>query len=204
MEGSFLHSFVLTDIATGWTECIVLAARDQNLIIEALDRVRTRLLFPLREFDPDHDSAFIHDTVLHYCCQTGVEFTRSRAYRKNDQSWIEQKNGAVVRKLIGYNRLEGMQTAQTLARLYKASRLYVNFFQPSFKLKSKTRQGARVVKRYDTPVTPYQRLLASDQIPAAAKEPWRACYEALALQPLTMNNDVTSVRNRSASLLPQS
>jgi len=87
------------------------------LIIEALDRVRTRLPFSLRGFDTDNDSAFIHDTVLDYCRRTGVEFTRSRAYRKNDQAWIEQKNGAVVRKLIGYSRLEGMPAAQTLARL---------------------------------------------------------------------------------------
>jgi hypothetical protein len=179
MEGSFLHSFVLTDIATGWTECIVLAARDQNLITEALDRVRARLPFPLRGFDTDNDSAFINETVLEYCRRTGVEFTRSRAYRKNDQAWIEQKNGAVVRKLIGYSRLEGIQPAQILAGLYDASRLYVNFFQPSFKLKSKTRHGARVSKRYYAPATPYERLLASDRIPTADKESWRTRYEEL-------------------------
>ena len=198
MEGSFLHSFVLTDIATGWTECIVLAARDQNLIIEALDRVRTRLPFPLRGFDTDNDSAFINDTVLDYCRRTGVEFTRSRAYRKNDQAWIEQRNGAVVRKLIGYNRLEGMPAAQTLARLYEASRLYVNFFQPSFKLKSTTRQGARVLKRYYTPATPYERFLASDQISAAAKEPWRACYEAL--DPIRLLEQIRKAQGRLAAL----
>jgi hypothetical protein len=104
----------------------------------------------------------------------------------------------VVRKLVGYNRLEGIQTAQTLAWLYEASRLYVNFFQPSFKLKSKTRQGARVVKRYHTPATPYERFLASDQISAAAKEPWRACYEAL--DPIRLLEQIRKAQGRLAAL----
>ncbi len=101
MADSIVHSFVLTDVATGWTECLALAARDQHLIVEAIERVRARLPFPLRGFDTDNDSAFINETVLDYCRRTGIEFTRSRAYRKNDQAWVEQKNGAVVRKLIG-------------------------------------------------------------------------------------------------------
>ena len=169
------------------------------MIIEALDRVRTRLPFPLRGFDTDNDSAFINDTVPDYCRRTGVEFTRSRAYRKNDPAWIEQKNGAVVRKLIGYSRLEGMQAAQTPARLQEASRLYVNFFQPSFKLKSKTRQGARVLKRYYPPATPYERFPASDQIPVAAKEPRRACYEAP--DPIRLLEQIRKAQGRLAALV---
>jgi hypothetical protein len=108
MAGSFVHSFVLTDVATGWTECLALVARDQHLIVEGLERTRARLPFPLRGFDTDNDSAFINETVVEFCKTAGIEFTRSRAYRKNDQAWIEQKNGAVVRKLIGYGRLNGM------------------------------------------------------------------------------------------------
>ena len=101
MAGSLVHTFVLTDVATGWTECVALAARDQSLIVEAIEQVRARLPFPLRGFDTDNDSVFINETVLDPCRRTGLEFTRSRAYRKNDQAWVEQKNGAVVRKLIG-------------------------------------------------------------------------------------------------------
>jgi hypothetical protein len=86
MTGSFVHTLVLTDIATGWTECIALAARDQHLVTEALDRVRKRLPFPLLGFDSDNDGAFINDTVLEYCREHGIEFTRSRPDRKNDQA----------------------------------------------------------------------------------------------------------------------
>src|SRR4051795_9407243 len=86
MSGSFVYTLVLTDIATGWTECIALAARQQHLVTEALNRIRKRLPFPLLGFDSDNDSAFINETVLEYCRQHGIEFTRSRPYRKNDQA----------------------------------------------------------------------------------------------------------------------
>jgi hypothetical protein len=117
MAGSFVYSFVLTDIATGWTECVALVARDQHLIVEGIQRVRARLPFSLRGFDTDNDSVFINETVLAFCREAGIEFTRSRAYKKNDQAWIEQKNGAVVRKLIGY----GMVTDQQVRRLFRLS-----------------------------------------------------------------------------------
>jgi len=148
LAGSVVHTLVLTDIATGWTECMPLIVRNQALIVEALEQIQKALPFPLRGFDTDNDAPFINQTVLNYCLQTGLEFTRSRAYWKNDQAWVEQKNGAVVRKLIGYDRLSGIVDVEKLARLYEFSRFYVNCFQPSFKLNSKVRMGARVVKTY--------------------------------------------------------
>jgi hypothetical protein len=87
-------------------------------------------------------------------------FTRCRPYRKNDQAWVEQKNGAVVRQTVGYHRYEGLEAAAILARLYATLRLFVNFFQPSFKLARKTRDGAKVKKTYHPPATPYQRRAA--------------------------------------------
>ena len=69
-------------------------------------------------------------------------FTRCRPYRKNDQAWVEQKNGAVVRRIAGYRRYVGLEAAATLGRLYGSVRLFVNFFQPSFKLAGKVRDGS--------------------------------------------------------------
>ena len=83
----------------------------------------------------------------------------SRPYRKNDQAWIEQKNGAVVRHFVGHDRYSGAVAGQTMAHLYGAVRQYVNYFQPSFKLVEKTRHGSRVVKRYSPPATPCDRLM---------------------------------------------
>jgi hypothetical protein len=68
--------------------------------------------------DTDNDSVFMNETVRDYCEQVSIEFKRCRPYRKNDQAWVEQKNGAVVRRMIGYRRFEGLQAAAALARLY--------------------------------------------------------------------------------------
>jgi hypothetical protein len=137
LAGSHVHSLVLTDIASGWTEAAALIMREQTLITVTLEDIQSRLPFPMLGLDVDNDSIFINETVLGYCKNHELELTRPRAYRKNDQAWIEQKNGAVVRKLVGYGRLEGADATIVLAELHKIARLYVNFFQPSFKLKSK-------------------------------------------------------------------
>jgi hypothetical protein len=89
--GSFAHTLVLTDIASGWAECIALAVREGSLIVEALAQLRATMPFPLRGFDTDNGGEFINDAVLAYCTESGIEFTRSRPYRKNDQAWVEQK-----------------------------------------------------------------------------------------------------------------
>ena len=129
-------------------------------MVEVLGELRKRMLFALLGFDTENDSMFMNETVRDYCTAAGVEFTRCRPYRKNDQAWVEQKNGAVVRRIVGYRRYEGVEAAAALAQLYGAVRLFVNFFQPSFKLAEKAREGARVRKRYHPPATPYQRLVA--------------------------------------------
>jgi hypothetical protein len=96
-KGSYVNSLVLTDIASGWTECAPLVVRESGLLIEALERIRVGLPFALRALDVDNGSEFVNEAMIQYCLRNGIELTRSRPYRKNDQAWIEQKNGAVVR-----------------------------------------------------------------------------------------------------------
>jgi len=179
IDGDFVHSFVMTDIATGWTECLAMPYRSGTLVLEYVERVRPALPFPLRGLDCDNDTAFMNEAVFDFCKATGIELTRSRAYKKNDQAWVEQKNGSIVRRLVGYGRLRGLEATETLASLYEVSRLYINFFQPSFKLKSKTRHGARVTKRYEAPLTPLERVLRSASVPEATKRRLRAKFRAL-------------------------
>ena len=161
-KGSFVQTLTLTDIATGWTECAPLLVREQKLLTEMLGELCKLLPFALLGFDTDNDSVFVNETVRDYCLEAGVQFTRCRPYRKNDQDWVEQKNGAVVRHSVGYRRYEGLDAAAALARLYASRRLFVNFFQPSFKLAEKARDGGMVRKRYHAPLTPYQRLVADE------------------------------------------
>ena len=140
--------------------------------------------FPLRGFDTDNGGEFMNETVAAYCREHGIPCTRSRPYHKNDQAWVEQKNGSVVRRLVGYRRLEGLAAAEALSRLYAASRLFVNFFQPSFKLASKARVGAKVRKTYHAPETPCAKLLASAAIPDEMKTRLQAV--AMQLDPLQL------------------
>ena len=194
--GSYAHSLVLTDIASGWTECIALLVREGTLVVETLDCLRQELPFPLRGIDTDNGSEFVNEAMVTYCREQQIEFTRSRPYRKNDQAWVEQKNGSVVRRLVGYGRLEGVAATGALARLYSASRLFVNFFQPSFKLAEKTRIGARVRKRYHAPETPCARLLASDAIPEVTKARLRAVLATL--DPLRLLDEIRTVQHHIA------
>jgi len=178
-DGDYLHTLVLTDIASGWTECFAMRHRSQALVIDGLDKVADDLPFPMLGVDSDNDSAFMTQYVFDYCVAHRLVQTRSRAYKKNDQAWVEQKNGAIVRRLVGYGRLSGTDVTKTLALLYASARLYINFFQPSFKLKSKTRDGARVKKVYHPPATPCDRIIAHPAVDPAVKEKLVAQFQSL-------------------------
>lgn len=108
---------------------------------EVLTDLRRVMPSPLLGFDTDNDSVFINETIRDYCVDSYIEFTRCRPYRKNDQAYVEQKNGSVVRRIVGYHRYEAVETAATLAELYRLVRLFVNFFQPSSKLLEKQRNA---------------------------------------------------------------
>jgi hypothetical protein len=172
--------------------------REQTLITVTIEEIRNELPFSLLGLDVDNDSAFINSTLVGYCKEHGIELTRSRAYKKNDQAWIEQKNGSVVRKMVGYGRLEGMRAVAELAELHRAARLYVNFFLPSFKLQSKIRTGARLSRRYDKPQTPYQRLLASDRVTEQQKEQLRRAFATL--DPVRLLHRIREAQGRITQL----
>ena len=191
-HGSFVQTLVLTDVATGWTECAPLLVREQKLLSEVLTELRKLLPFDLLGFDTDNDSVFMNETVRDYCQEAGIEFTRCRPYRKNDQAFVEQKNGAIVRRIVGYRRLEGLPAAEALARLYRIVRLFVNFFQPSFKLCGKERYGARVRKRYHAPATPCQRVLADLRTPEEVRRRLK-CVQA-GLDPVRLLSEMRTAQ----------
>ena len=178
LSGSFIHSLVATDICTDWTEAVPLLARERSLVIEGLEAIAGQLPFPVLGIDSDNDSVFINQTLMEYCADRSIEFTGSRAYRKNDQAWVEQKNGAVIRRFLGHERYSGQVAGQTIAHLHGVMRLYVNYFQPPFKLMKKTRNGSAVTKRYSPPATPCDRVMRHEAVSAAAKaalsERWAA------------------------------
>ena len=123
MSGAFIHSLFATDVCSGWTEAVPLLVREQSLVVQGIEAIAKQLPVPIRGIDIDNDSAFVNETPVNYCADRQVEFTRSRAYQKNDQAWIEQKNGAIVRRFFGYDRFAGAVAGQALAHLYGAVRL---------------------------------------------------------------------------------
>ncbi len=170
IEGGYLYTLTLTDVATGWTECLPLLHRSQEAVLAALQRVRTLFPFPILGIDTDNGGEFINDTVIAYCEQEQITFTRGRPHLKNDQCFVEQKNGAMVRQVVGYDRFVGEHAYRQLTELYRALRLYVNCFQPSMKLLSKQREGKTVRYVYDPAKTPLQRLLLSGALPAQKQQ----------------------------------
>jgi len=179
MEGSILFTLTLTDIATTWTECLPLLYRGQDAVIHAIDQVRQLIPFPILGLDSDNGSEFLNAELIAYCEREKITFTRGRPYRKNDQCYVEQKNGAVVKQFVGYDRFEGLRAYKQLLELYRALRLYINFFQPSMKLREKRRENSRVHRMYESAQTPFQRLRAYNILSSDMTEKINAIQQAI-------------------------
>jgi hypothetical protein len=178
-EGFYLTTLVAVDIVTGWTECVPVWGKGQSRVGSAVDRIRRQLPFTLRGIDCDNGGEFINQGLWDYCRRHRIEFTRSRSYKKNDQAYVEQKNGSVVRRLVGYDRYATKEAQAQLDQLYALVRLHMNFFQPICKLTHKERVGAKVRKHYDLAQTAYQRLLATGALDDAQRQSLAELHESL-------------------------
>jgi uncharacterized small protein (DUF1192 family) len=178
-RGEYCNTLDATDIATGWTETRAVRNKAQVHVLAALQDIVVCLPFPLLGIDSDNGSEFINNQLLRYCAERDVTFTRSRAYRKNDGCHVEQKNWSVVRQNVGYARFDTPGELEVLNSIHALVRLHTNFFMPSAKLVSKTRDGSKVTKHYDTPMTPYRRVLGRDDVDEAAKAVLAAQFETL-------------------------
>ena len=162
------------------------ANKAQGAVFAALQKVLERLPFPLLGIDSDNGGEFINDHLVRYCQQEKITFTRCRAYHKNDQAHVEQKNGSVVRQLIGYDRYVSSTALSQMQRVYELVRLYVNAYQPVMKLIHKERQGAKVTKRYDVPTTPYRRALKAGVVSSEAQIIFASQLASVAPGPLSL------------------
>ena len=166
--GEFINSLNMTDIASSWTETRAICGKGQYRVIAAIDEIRHSLPFELRGIDSDSGGEFINHQCVRYCnTKPKLEFTRSRPFKKNDNAHIEQKNYTHVRKIFGWERFEGQAAVDAMNDLYANElRTWMNFFQPSMKLVEKRRIGSRVIKKYDAPRAPLDRLIALNALPA--------------------------------------
>ncbi len=191
LDGRFLYTLTLTDLATGWTECIPLLDKSADAVLAALSQARKLFPFPLLGIDTDSGSEFLNEQLIAYCEQEQLTFTRGRPAVKNDQCHVEQKNGAVVRKAVGHTRL-GVQAYHQLREVYRALRLVVNCFQPSLKLQAEVPKGDRVRQVYDAAQTPLQRLLASGVLPEDRQRALRERVQQI--DPLVLSEQLDALR----------
>jgi hypothetical protein len=178
-EGFYLYTLCAVDIASGWTECVPVWGKTNIHVRQSIHRMRQQLPFSLLGIDSDNGGEFINHSLYRYCQDEKIIFTRSRSYKKNDSCHVEQKNGNVVRRLVGYDRYVSQAAFECLGRVYSLVRMYINLFQPTMKLITKTRHGAKVHKVYDTAQTPYQRLLKSGVLGEGKKTALAASYRGL-------------------------
>lgn len=193
-EDDYCFTLDLTDVATGWTELVAVQNKAQKWVFEGLQSLSKRLPFTVLGLDSDNGSEFINHHLVAYCKEQQITFTRSRPYRKNDTCYVEQKNWSVVRRFVGYARYEGPEICNLLNELYQILRDYNNFFLPSMKLKEKIRDGAKVLKRHDTPQTPYQRVLVSRGVSRNVKERLKRYYEQL--NPAALNRQIRHLQKQ--------
>jgi len=146
------------------------AKKGQMAVYSALKTIRGRLPMPLLGIDSDNGSEFINAHLLRYCQAEEISFTRCRAYHKNDQAHVEQKNYTHVRRVVGYDRLEGEEALQQLRAIYRLLRLRTNGWLPTMKLVSKQREGSKVKKRYDESKTPWRRVVQGVNKPTEASK----------------------------------
>lgn len=180
LRGAFFWTITLVDIATTWVESRAVWTLSGENTVTALRSIRAALPFPVVALDFDNGGEFINNVVMRYCMNENIALTRSRPNQKNDNAHIEQKNDSVVRQFLGYGRLENPDLRVPLNDLYcNEWSWYNNFFRPSFKLREKTRIGSKYTRKYDTPMTPYDRVLLSDVVSEAKKQQLREFYASL-------------------------
>jgi hypothetical protein len=193
-QGFYLCTLCAVDIATAWIELDAVWGKGQERVGAAIHHVRERLPVPLVGLDSDNGSEFINRGLFEYCGRHGITFTRSRAWKKNDSAHVEQKNGAIVRQLIGYDRFASRAAYAQLGRVYQLARLHVNFFQPVQLLVSKTRVGARSHRVYDAARTPYQRLCAAGVLTPEKHHELETLYQRL--NPLQLRRQLDAALQR--------
>jgi len=146
LRGQFIHSLTMTDVYTGWTVVVPLMNKTEESAITGIEKISKCLPFPVLGIDTDNGTEFMNHRLIQWCEERSITFTSSRAYKKNDQCFVEEKNGSVVRRLLGHSRFEGTEDWLLIDRLCELARVYINFFQPQSSSYSKRELAQNTLK----------------------------------------------------------
>jgi len=195
IAGDFDFTVNGTDVATLWGSRRAQWNKGQEATKISLEAMRASSPFPWTEAHPDSGSEFINHQVLAYANDTGLRMTRSRPYHKNDNCFVEERNGHVVRAYVGYERFDVRATVDALNDLYDVLTPYLNHFIASRRIVSKERVGARwKVTREKVAKTPYQRILERKDVSEEVKDKLR--LEHSKLNPATMKKEIDRLTRR--------
>ncbi|MCX6383287.1 MAG: transposase family protein [Actinobacteria bacterium] len=197
-SGDYAQSLNFVDVLTGWDESAACINKAQVHVFEAIKTASESIPFKVLGIDSDNGSEFINAQMLRYCIENRITFTRSRAYKKNDSCFVEQKNYSVVRRAVGYLRYDTKQEVDILNELYIYLGQYTNFFMPVVKLVLKTRKGSKVTKKYDEAKTPYRRVLKCIDIDDKIKEKLKQNYDSL--NPAELKRKISGLQDRLLKL----
>jgi len=199
-SGEYCQSLTLTDVGSGWTEEYSLLNTAHRWVKEQIAVMRNNLPFPMLGVDSDNGGEFINHQLFDWCRENNIQFTRGRPYRKNDNCFVEQKNGDVVRKTVGYARFEGEKAQKALAEVYQYLNPLLNYWYPTLRLIAKEKLASgRYKKIYEKVAkTPCQRLLESTHITEACKDELRR--RAASLNPVKLKRAMDEARDRLLKL----
>lgn len=188
-KGDYVHTLDTTDVFTGWNEARAFMGKSERHMVEGLETIRKRLPFSLLGIDFDTGGEFVNYHLIRYSQREKITYTRAREEKKNDQNYIEQQNFSVVRRFVGYQRLDTYGQLRILNKLYNLLSDYQNFFQAVMRLSEKVRNGPRLTRRYDRAKTAYQRVLDCSEIPPEIKNRLRQRF--LGLNPKRLILEIT-------------
>src|SRR5215469_8494463 len=199
-KGQFCQTLTITDVGSAWTELCPLLNNAHRWVKEQIAHTRENLPFPMLGIDSDNGGEFINHQLLDWCIQNNIKFTRARPYRKNDNCFVEQKNGDVVRKTVGYARFEGQNALNALAEVYRSLNPLLNYWYPTLRLIAKEKlPSGRYKKIYEKePKTPCQRLLESPAISDECKA--ELLRRKTLLNPIELKRSLDEARDRLLKL----
>jgi len=193
-SGLYICSLNTVEISTGWWEAEAIMGKRQESTFEALKNTEGRRPIKTKGYHSDNDVSFINDILFRYCQKNELEFSRSRPNKKNDNPYVEQKNYTHVRKMLGYFRYDTQEELEIINSLYRNElRLYRNFFCPVMKLIKKERIGSKIKKEYDSPKTPYQRVMEEKEVSKNIKRELKKIY--LGLNPAQLKRKIDEKLN---------
>ncbi len=189
-SGEFVYTLQMVDVATGWSELAAILGRSYRVMQDAFERCLARIPFPVLEVHTDNGSEFLNAHLLQFWKEkyTGIFLSRTRPYHSQDNRFVEHRNGALIRALLGHDRFDTAQQTRQLNHAYEIVWSYFNFFQPVMRQTEKSHQQGRTRRKHQDVRTPFQRVSDCQCTPATLQEQCLASFTRM--NPFTLRENL--------------